>query len=215
MPIHKAYKKELTELPKSTAIILIRRGEGTHMQKNFRGLRVGRADWAVLTPRGKRQMAKTAERIGNRTVDVMFVSTLARTRESAAELKKHVRVKKVMYDERLVEKSAGDAAGKPWTHRDLNPHQYTARSARYFREPNGESWHDLFQRTKPVLLEILKKYRGKTVVIVGHGHVNRAFFYLLTGLKLNVWVHQSVACYNEFAVLGKNITIKELNAHDE
>lgn len=199
---------------KPTTIILIRHGEGTHMHKKHHGLHVGRADWATLTPRGKKQIAKTARHIGKRPVDVMYVSTLLRTRESAAELKKHITVKKVIFEKRLVEKSAGDAAGRPLTHRDLNPHLYSVRNWRYFRYPNGESWHDLFQRTKPVLQEILKKYNGKTVVIVGHGHVNRAFFLLLTGMRLNIWVHQSIACYNEFVVLGKNIIIKELNTHD-
>lgn len=198
-----------------TTLILVRHGQGTHMTKELSGKTIGRAEWAALTTEGRRQIAKTAKHFRRRNIDVMIVSPLQRTRESAKVFQKYVTPKKIVFEDRIVEKSAGDAEGGDMNDMEKNPHKYTPRDWRYFRHPNGESWHDLFLRIRPFLRDTLARYEGKTILIIGHGHVNRAILYLLTGLRLDVWVHQYVACSDELVIQGRHVIIKELNAHDE
>lgn len=196
----------------ATTIILVRHGEGKHQLVAKRGVHLRFATQAGLTVTGKRQVARLAKRFAGRMIDVMYISPFRRALETAAILKRKAIVKRAILNHRLVEKSSGALAGQPVSGTERRLHLLSHRQLRYLRPPGGESWHDLCRRIRPVLTEILDRQRGKTVMVVSHGHVNRAFIHLLTGLRFTVWSEQHNAAHNEFVIRGRHITIKHLNA---
>jgi broad specificity phosphatase PhoE len=80
------------------------------------------------------------------------------------------------------------------------PEQWEARLADLvnYRVPGGENLLDLAGRALPTLREIVARHRGETVLVVGHGGMNRVVLLDAIGAPLSSLfnIEQSYACVN-------------------
>ncbi len=82
-----------------------------------------------------------------------------------------------------------------------------------YRIPGGESIRDLSLRVVPVLKEILGANRGKNVVVVAHGAVNRVLLADAMGLDLNniYSIEQDYGCLNIIDYFSGYAVVKLVN----
>jgi isoleucyl-tRNA synthetase len=119
-----------------------------------------------LTKKGKQQILKVAKKLKTEKIDLIYSSDSLRTRQTAKIVAKELGVK-VYFDKRLRDVNLGVYAGKivKEFHRD-----FTKEIGRFNRGPDkGESWLNIKRRVLPIIREIDKKHRGKTILIVSHG----------------------------------------------
>lgn len=111
----------------------------------------------------------------------VWTSTLKRTRQTAAPLKK---ICSVMRWKALDEIDAGMCEGMTYEEiKEQMPNEYKSREQDKFRYryPRGESYLDMVYRIEPVIME-LERQRNP-VLIIGHQAVNRVLYAYLTGYK--------------------------------
>jgi broad specificity phosphatase PhoE len=89
------------------------------------------------------------------------------------------------------------------------------RSAPQFtRFPGGESLQDVVARTADVLREMLERYPGETVVLVGHDSVNRVLLMQLLDMPLSAYwrLVQDPCTLNEIEVLAAgDVRVQRIN----
>ena len=134
----------------------------------------GRLD-SRLSARGREQAARTGEVLSRLGVDHIFASPLGRVRETLALFAPHLTLEAV-FDDRLVEWSAGDWSGR--LYRDIKndtPDDYAAWQADLYnvRSPGGENFADLDVRAA-AFFDDASLVAHERIAIVGHGFLNRA-----------------------------------------
>ncbi|MEZ6208962.1 MAG: class I tRNA ligase family protein [Candidatus Paceibacterota bacterium] len=133
-----------------------------------------------LTEKGIDQAKKEAKEIGKKgKFDMVFVSPLQRTQETAKIIKEGIGFKgELVTDKRLSELSMGEFEGKKFddfvSYRNEN-----LKMAKPL--PQGESYRDVFIRVGEFVKEIEEKYSDKTILIVAHGAVGEALYMLQYG----------------------------------
>ena len=183
-----------------TKIYFIRHGE---TKANVKRLLFGRLD-LDLTKSGVRQ-ARTAARnlssvgagLAPAQFDYIISSPLKRAKHTAKIIRRKLKIKKLIVDKNLIEKSEGLWEGKTfWEVRDKDSKNYKKWLRNPFRQrpPKGESTEDLNKRVKKFYKTILKKYLGKNIIVVTHSGPIRLF--ILNALSTNIdrfW-HLDVDC---------------------
>jgi isoleucyl-tRNA synthetase len=121
-----------------------------------------------LAEEGRKQVEATAQKIKKefKKIDAIYSSDLLRARETAQILADELKVKNVIFEERLREIDFGDFNGKPIKEYSGNFKTFKERFLN--PAPNGESLQDVSRRTGSFIKEIGKKYVGKTVLIASH-----------------------------------------------
>jgi broad specificity phosphatase PhoE len=154
-------------------IFLIRHGES---EGNLRHMTQGRSN-TKLSPVGMEQARKVAARLSREHIDAIFSSPLVRADMTAKEIAKQHGLK-IIYDDRLLERSYGNFDGKPRDdfHSEL---EKSGLPRHKFRPEGGESYEDMQDRVRSFCEMLVEKYKGKTVVIVGHGTMNRVFLSII------------------------------------
>ncbi|MEO8105265.1 MAG: histidine phosphatase family protein [Candidatus Saccharibacteria bacterium] len=135
----------------------------------------------ALSPLGLRQSKELGERYSNETFDAIFCSDLQRsyiTAEIAFDNKYPI-----IHDSRLRECDYGDMTLRPKEIVDAQKPQYIAVPF-----PNGESYEQSTERIRCFLVDLLRNYQGKRVMIIGH----RATQYGLEHLIKKIPLHQTV-----------------------
>jgi broad specificity phosphatase PhoE len=115
-----------------------------------------------LSDLGKRQAGELGERHAKDDFGAVFCSDLKRVYETA-EIAFEDRNIKIIQDARLRECDYGDMIGSPEEKVKL---EKPNRVLEPF--PNGESYEQTSERTKRFLLDLLRDYDGKKVMIIGH-----------------------------------------------
>lgn len=83
-----------------------------------------------------------------------------------------------------------------------------------FKPPgNGESFGELSSRVITCLRDILSKNRGKNILLVGHGGVNRVILCHALGLELSRLfnLHQDYGCLNIIDYFPDNTVVRLIN----
>ncbi|MDE2144406.1 MAG: class I tRNA ligase family protein [Patescibacteria group bacterium] len=124
-----------------------------------------------LTPRGSKQVQSLAKKIAAKKIDVIFTSPYERTRETARIIAENInkgnKEVEIIEDDRLREINAG-----VFNWRKVAEHK------RFFNNPveeftkrpeGGENLEDVRKRVLEFLLDVNRRYRGKNILIVGHG----------------------------------------------
>ncbi len=135
-----------------------------------------------LNDTGISQAKNLQKEIDKLNIDLVISSPLVRTKETASIILNNKNIS-VIYDDRIIERYAGDLEGKSdelydhikvWNYKlntDLNA--------------NIEKMQDLLKRTKLFLEDIKNKYPNKNILIVSHEATIRALHYNIVGYNKN------------------------------
>jgi len=134
-----------------------------------------------LTPKGIRQASLIAEKLRNKTFQLAFETSLSRSSDSLKiVLKHHPECKKVIVDDRMIERSYGDLQRKfhKTVIRKYGKKQFDIWHRSYnVSPPGGESIKTVEKRVLSFIqdLVILMKRKRVSVVISAHGNSMRPF----------------------------------------
>ena len=164
-----------------TRVYLIRHGEA---EGNIYRRAQGQYE-SELTAKGLRQVAALAERFRDERVDALYSSDLKRTQITAGAITKYHDLP-MHLEPRLREIALG-----PWEDRPFGDLQhFETQQMLYFNDDpdnwrvNGaETFPELKERMRAVVLEIAEKHEGQTVVCVSHGMAIRSLLADLLGIE--------------------------------
>lgn len=154
-------------------IYVVRHGQTEYNVKN---IFQGHAD-IPLNNIGLQQAEETAQKFKNIKPDVILVSPLQRTIQTADCISK-ITGTPITIEPRLIERSFGDMEGKKGRP-DWNIQMMLDYEKNYDRE-HIEPIQELFKRIYRLLDEITEKYKEKQVILVTHGAVSQpieCYFY--------------------------------------
>lgn len=195
-------------------ICLLRHGETAY---NADGNRYcGRTD-IELTPKGISQAKRMNELLEDFVFDAVFSSPLKRAKDTAM-IASGFR-EDIIIDDRLIEVDFGEWEGRrseefqvddaeSWNNWLGDPENNKAGST-------GETAYEVVQRLDSFYKELMDKYAGKTVLIVGHNGLNRFFMASQLGMPLKNYrkiVQENSALTLLTLSKHSGITLLKLNA---
>ena len=194
-----------------TRLFLIRHGETTTASE-FRY--VGHMD-VDITENGIEQMNKLKDRFKNEEINALYSSDLIRTKKGAKIISSCHPIKPVALRE-FREINLGIWEGL--TREEIierYPMEFKQRLGNLanHRIKGGESFKDLQERVVKKLLEILNLSKGKNVMLVAHGGVNRAILFDILNLDLGLLtrIDQVYGCLNIIDYYDDGPVIKLVN----
>lgn len=137
-----------------------------------------------LSPKGEKQGERLAERLKEKSFDVIFHSPLIRAKQTAEIVNRHHQVDLHQIDS-FVEMDMGDWEGDNFFQIiEDNPNIYS----QWVMDPEaglpgGESFGQVFRRVKPGVEEILDSPH-RNILVVAHAIVNRAFLGQILNMPL-------------------------------
>ncbi|MBN2049139.1 MAG: histidine phosphatase family protein [Spirochaetales bacterium] len=174
---------------------------------------IGRTD-VPLSPRGKEQASRLAERFSGHKLQALFSSDLARSVETASIIALRGNHPEAGAEPSFREIDLGDWDGMSMEKvRKAFPEAYRRRGEALdtFRPPGGESFLDLSQRVMPAFCNLLEKTEGD-ILLVAHAGVNRVILchILAVPLKNLLRISQACGCVNKIAA-GNRMTVELVN----
>lgn len=195
-----------------TKIILVRHGQTIW---NKLGKYQGQAD-VELSDAGKRQAELLGENFPINHIDVVFASPLIRARETAEAVARKFNLAVVTCEE-FREINFGDWEGL--TYDEIHQkwpqeHDMLFQSPDQLTCPNGESFAEVQKRAAGKMLEIIKEYDEKVVVITAHGGVIRTMLCHALGMPLkNMWhIKQDNTALNIVSAYEEGMTVELMNS---
>lgn len=147
--------------------ILLRHGETRYQAENIK--KIYSADDNLhlsLTKRGKKMIKKSAQRLKSKNIDMIFSSDFYRTKVSAEIVSRELGLP-IIFDKRLREINMGIFKGKLMS--DYESY-FSSLSQKWTKKtPKGESRRDVKKRLRNFYSEMNKKYKNKTILVIGHG----------------------------------------------
>ncbi len=152
----------------------------SHAKNNYHVMRHGEAenntlnvlDSSVttthhLTEKGREQVAGAVKELRSLKIDLIFVSPILRTKETAEMVKIALGLgdDKLIVDNRIAEYNPGVFQGKSVA--ELG-RAHTASDRWLWRPEGGEDYMDIKKRTGEFLYDIEGKYEGKNILVVTH-----------------------------------------------
>ena len=148
-----------------TTFYFVRHGES---EGNAARVFTGQTD-SPLTARGRQQAAAVAEELANVKFDRIVSSDLSRTRDTADAIAKRHGISVESVPE-LREIDVGDRTGKTFDETRGLPNW---NDDGFVSWPGGETLEQVLVRTLGAIERLTRESPGKTILIVGHGGVNR------------------------------------------
>lgn len=163
-------------------LFIIRHAETT---ANTGTIILGGKEQGELSPRGKRQAAGLARRLGNEDIGEIYCSSLYRARQTAEKLAQGRKCDTFFCDE-LREIEAGKLVGLSHEQAEAEfPNAFNDSFAKPSKKlPGGENMLEVQNRVMPLVNKILEKNGGQATVIVSHNVVNRVIIATLLGIPL-------------------------------
>lgn len=148
---------------------MMRHGEGDHNVNHI--LSSSLDDAYTLTEKGKEQVADSIEELRDKKIDLVFVSPLVRTKDTAAMVTKALGLSsdQVIIDDRLRENQGGVFEGRPVDEWYAYRNAISLDKKITDKYEGGESWLELRKRMIDILYEIEEKYKDKNILFVSHG----------------------------------------------
>ncbi|MEI6127745.1 MAG: histidine phosphatase family protein [Pseudomonadota bacterium] len=189
--------RELEEMKDGrTRLYLVRHGELTTSQE---WRYVGHMD-VDLNSAGVEQLQRLGARLKDETIDVVLSSDLKRTVRSA-EI-----ISATIGRSPIPEPDFREISLGCWEGMTMNeivekfPEEFEKRSLNIaeYRIEGGESFADVHSRAIPRLMSYLAEYKGKNILLVAHGGVNRVILCHVLGVSLKnlTRIDQSYGCLN-------------------
>lgn len=167
-------------------LILVRHGES---EWNAKGVWTGLND-VSLTEKGREEARKAALFIKDIKIDVAFISSLTRAKETLDEIRKVLNLENVeiLENAALNERDYGNYAGQnKWKVKEKVGEENFKKIRRGwdFPIPNGESLKDVYNRVIPYYKNYIvnKIIENKNVLISAHGNSLRALIKYLENIK--------------------------------
>lgn len=154
-------------------ITFVRHGETSW---NLENRLQGQVNEAKLNQNGIEQANNICKKIGDRDFDLILVSPLDRAKQTAQII--NINNKKVIIDERLIERGYGDLEGEKGNSGKYKIEELWDYDKNY-NEKNVEPVRQLFKRVYMFLDDLISKNNYKEVLIVSHSGVGialRTFF---------------------------------------
>ncbi|HEV8534811.1 MAG TPA: histidine phosphatase family protein [Candidatus Limnocylindria bacterium] len=190
-----------------TTFYFVRHGES---EANAARRFAGQSD-SPLTPRGRRQAETVAAELAKVKFDRIVSSDLSRTRETAEAIAKRQGVGVEVIRE-LREIDVGERTGTPFDEARGLPNW---SDDGFVAWPGGETLDAVLARTLGAIDRLTRESPGKTILVVGHGGINRILLSHFLGIlpKLD----RSPATNTNISVVhtdGKAHTVERLFAAD-
>lgn len=166
-----------------TKIYFVRHGE---TKANKERLLFGQLDWD-LNKEGIKQAGQAAFKLSKIKAHYIISSPLKRAIHTAKLISKKQKVKKIIIEKELMEKSEGLWEGKSYWQikkEDLKIYKQWLKDPFRNKPPRGESVLDLNKRVIKFYKRVLKKHNGKNIIVVCHSGPIRLF--VLHLLKANI-----------------------------
>jgi 2,3-bisphosphoglycerate-dependent phosphoglycerate mutase len=134
-----------------------------------------------LTGKGIKDAKKIAKKLKNKKIEIAYRTRLSRSRDTLREvLKYHPECKKIILDDRIIERNYGKLQGK--LHKTVVALHGQEKFDSWHRSysvapPSGESIKQVEKRVKSFIKDLLKKMRKEkvNVAISAHGNSMRPF----------------------------------------
>lgn len=149
----------------ATTFYFVRHGES---EGNAARVFTGQRD-SPLTARGREQAEVVAEELAKVKFDRIVSSDLSRTRDTAEAIAKRHGIPVEIIPE-LREINVGDRTGTPFDEARGLPNW---SDDGFVAWPGGETLDQVLARTLGAIGRLTRESRGKTILVVGHGGVNR------------------------------------------
>ena len=190
-----------------TTFYFVRHGES---EGNAARVFTGQTD-SPLTERGRQQAAAVAEELAKVKFDRIVSSDLSRTRDTAEVIAKRHGISVEVVAE-LREIDVGNQTGKTFDETRGLPNW---NDDGFVAWPGGETLKQVLGRTLGAIERLTRESPGKTILVVGHGGVNRILLSHFLGIlpKLD----RSPATNTNVSVVhtdGKTHTVERLFAAD-
>lgn len=153
-------------------IIFVRHGQ---TNDNLRHIVSGRRN-VPLNKVGKTQANECAQILMWDKIDVVYCSPLKRAKQTARRIMRYHKHIPIIYDERLLEHDDGMATGM--LDSEAFP-DFVWDFTKEYTFVDFEPFSQMFERISSFYDEILKKHKGKTVLVVAHdgvGKMSRMYF---------------------------------------
>jgi len=179
-----------------TRLYLVRHGEVT-TSREWRY--IGHMD-VHLSDEGVRQISVLAENLIHEEIDIILSSDLIRTVKSAGIIGDKLGLKTAAcenFREIHLGRWEGMTREEIMSRYQLEFEKRASNIAE-FRIEEGESFADVHNRVVPCLLSCLENYKGKNILLVAHGGVNRVILGHVLGMTLEniTRIDQMYACLN-------------------
>ncbi len=122
-----------------------------------------------LTKDGVSQVKVSAEKLKDKNIDIIICSPFVRTKETAEIVCDIVNLDKtkIVYDDRLREHGLGELDGKSFD--DVHKIIFTKLGNNLNCKEHGiESWNEMSDRARSLMLETENKYEGKNILVITH-----------------------------------------------
>jgi len=158
-------------------LICVRHGE---TEENIKQIIQGHLQ-GKLTNDGIEQAKRVAKKLKDKKIDHIYSSDLARARDTAKEIAKFHLKTPIKFVEELRERKLGWLEGKQ---KGVDLLNWEEKRKKYYkpdcRPRGGESYRELYERTKKFLYKILDKHKEDTVLFVSHGGTMKALVGFIT-----------------------------------
>ena len=177
-------------------LIIVRHGETIENAEEI----IQGQEYGTLNEKGKEQAKRVAERLKDEEIDYIFSSDLERTRDTVQEIAKFHDAP-LEFVKKLRERDGGVFNGRPFSEfvndreeKGLEPYEY--------KPQGGEHFEEVRERTAEFLDELIKNYKGKTVLLVSHGTAITIMITYLLGMDISKTVElvQHNTCVNVFEI---------------
>jgi broad specificity phosphatase PhoE len=119
-----------------------------------------------ITKEGRDKIAKQAQNLKEKNIDIIFSSPLLRAKQSA-QIAADILGSQIIYDDRLVDIKLGEFAGQATSVYD---DFFLINKLGLEQRPNGgENWVDILARMESLIKDVEQKYQNKNILIVSHG----------------------------------------------
>lgn len=207
-----ASHRELEELESGrTRLYLVRHGELT-TSREWRF--VGHSD-VEMTEEGVAQIRRLAARLQRENIDIILCSDLNRTVHSARVIADVLGLQPFA-DPCFRELHLGTWEGltrDEIVQRFPCEFEKRSRDIATYRIDGGESFEDLHRRVIARLSDVLRDHRGKKILLVAHGGVNRVIICHALGLALSnlIRIDQAYGCLNIIDFFDDTPVVRLLN----
>jgi len=190
-----------------TTFYLVRHGES---EANAARRFAGQTD-SPLTQRGRQQADAIADELASVKFDRIVSSDLSRTRDTAEAIAKRQGARVEVFPE-LREIDVGERTGKPFDEVRGLPN-WTDDG--FVAWPGGETLEKVLARVLGIIQRLTRESPGKTILVVGHGGVNRILLSHFLGILPTL--DRTPAPNTNISVVhtdGKTHTVERLFAAD-